>query len=84
MKRIVPLLLIGIMVLSGLGAAAVSKTSETPLEKTETIIFSDPEITTKESYSYVKISNANSWLNTPAHRCFLHRSLPIFSHSELP
>ncbi len=65
MKRIVPLLLIGIMVLSGLGAAAVSKTSETPLEKTETIIFSDPEITTKESYSYVKISNANSWLNTP-------------------
>jgi len=65
MKKIVALVLIGIMVLSGLGAAAVSKTSETSLKKTETITFSNPEITTKEDYTYVTLENANAWLNTP-------------------
>jgi len=65
MKRIVPLLLIGIMVLSGLGAAVVSKPSETMLKKTETISFSNPEITTKESDAFISIDNANAWLNTP-------------------
>ena len=65
MKKVVSLVIIGIMVLSGLGAAAVSKTSETPLKKTETITFSDPEITTKEGVSFVKLDNANAWLNTP-------------------
>lgn len=65
MKKVVSLVIIGIMVLSGLGAAAVSKTSETPLKKTETITFSDPEITTKEGYTFVTVDNANAWLNTP-------------------
>jgi hypothetical protein len=65
MKKIIPLLLIGIMVLSGLGAAAVTKTSETTLKKTETISFSNPEITTKESDAFISIDNANAWLNTP-------------------
>jgi hypothetical protein len=65
MKKIVALVLIGIMVLSGLGAAAVSKTSETSLKKTETITFSNPEITNKEDYTYVTLKNANAWLNTP-------------------
>ena len=41
------------MVLSGLGAAAVSTTSQTILEKTETISFSNPEITTIEGYTLV-------------------------------
>ena len=65
MKRIVPLLIIGIMVLSGLGAATVSKPSETTLKKTETISFSNPAITIKESDAFISIDNANAWLNTP-------------------
>jgi monomeric isocitrate dehydrogenase len=35
MKRIVPILIIGIMVLSGLGAAAVSHTAQKPMENVD-------------------------------------------------
>ncbi|HUT00282.1 MAG TPA: C25 family cysteine peptidase, partial [Candidatus Thermoplasmatota archaeon] len=67
MKRIVPLLIIGIIVLSGLGAAAVSNISEETLQKTETISFSTPQIQTKEGYALVTVDDANAWLyNTGA------------------
>jgi hypothetical protein len=62
MKRIVPILIIGIMVLSGLGAAAVSHVAQKPMEKTQTISFSYPEIQTKDGYALVTVKNANSWL----------------------
>jgi len=65
MKKVVALLLIGIMVLGGLGAAAVSTTSQTILEKTETISFSIPEITTTEASTLVTVDNTNAWLNIP-------------------
>jgi hypothetical protein len=67
MKRIVPLLIIGIIVLSGLGAAAVSNISEKTLQKTETISFSTPQIEIKGGYALVTVDDANAWLyNTGA------------------
>ena len=39
MKKIIPLLLIGIMVLSGLGAATVTNTSETTMKKLRQSLF---------------------------------------------
>jgi hypothetical protein len=65
MKRIIPILIIGIMVLSGLGAATLTHTAQKPMEKTQTISFSYPEITTKDGYTLVTTQNANAWLNTP-------------------
>lgn len=65
MKKIIPLLLIGIMVLSGLGAATVTNTSETTMKKTQTISFSNPEIIEKEGYAFVTMQETNTWLNTP-------------------
>jgi hypothetical protein len=62
MKRILSILIIGIMVLSGLGAAAVSHTAQQPMEKTQTISFSHPEIQTKDGYALVTVKNANAWL----------------------
>ena len=50
------------MVLSGLGAAAVSNTIQKSIEKTETISFSYPEIQNIEGYALVTIKNANAWL----------------------
>jgi hypothetical protein len=65
MKKIIPLFVIGIMVLSGLGAAAVSTASKTTQSKTEALTFSQPEITWKEGSAVVSVQNTNSWLNTP-------------------
>jgi hypothetical protein len=62
MKRVVPIIIVGIMVLSGLGAAAVSHTAQKPMEKTETISFSYPEIQNKDGYALVTVKNANAWL----------------------
>lgn len=50
------------MVLSGLGAAAATHTEQKPMEKTETISFSYPEIQNKDGYALVTITNANAWL----------------------
>jgi len=50
------------MVLSGLGAAAVSNTIQKSIEKTETISFLYPEIQNKDGYALVTINNANAWL----------------------
>ena len=50
------------MVLSGLGAAAVSNTIQKSIEKTETISFLYPEIQNKDEYALVTINNANAWL----------------------
>ena len=65
MKKIIPLLLIGIMVLSGLGAATVTNTSETTMKKTQTISFSNPEIIEKEGYAFVTMQETNTWLKAP-------------------
>ncbi len=65
MKKLVSFVLIGILLLGGLGTAAVSKTTETSVKKTETLFFSDPEIFTKEGSTYISVNNLENWVNTP-------------------
>jgi len=65
MKKIIPIVLIGILVLSGLGAGAFSEKEY--VEKTERIIFSDLTINEENHDSIVKLENANSWLKKANH-----------------
>jgi len=65
MNKIIPLVIICVMVLGGLGAGAVTNTTHTLMQQTETIVFSYPEIAIKEDKAVVSISNANTWLYTP-------------------
>jgi hypothetical protein len=62
MKRIVPIIVIGILVLGGLGAATNSQPTQKQMEKTQTFSFSYPEIQNKDGYALVKTQNANAWL----------------------
>lgn len=62
MKKIIPVLIIGIMVLSGLGASAIPNPIQTSIKKTETISFAHPEIQDNDEYTLVTIKNANAWL----------------------
>jgi len=62
MKKIMCLLIIGVFVLSGLGAVAFPNIKST--EITESISFSDPVINEENQHSIVKIDEANSWLRT--------------------
>jgi len=62
MRNIVPLLVVGILVLGGLGAVAVTETHK---EKfiSETIVFSQPIINEKDDYISIELAEAttNSW-----------------------
>jgi hypothetical protein len=63
MKNIVPFIIIGLVVLSGLGAATFSQPTQEHLMKTHTISFSYPKIqTTEGGYAIVNTQNTNSWL----------------------
>ncbi len=65
MKNIVPIVLVISMVLSGLGAAAVTQPAENILTKTETFSFTNMEITTKDGSAVVSLENSNAWLSQP-------------------
>jgi len=69
MKKIMPILVVGILVLSGLGAVALStERSETfeTIEKTEMITFSEqPVLQVEDEYLRVRFEGANSWLMEP-------------------
>jgi len=58
------ILIVGIMVLSGLGAVAVSSTKQTVLKQQETISFSQPIIEKNNGYTLIRIPDTNSWLRT--------------------
>jgi hypothetical protein len=62
MKRLITISIIGILVLSGLGATAIPNPIQKPSEKTETISFASPEIKNKDEYILVTIKNSNAWL----------------------
>jgi hypothetical protein len=62
MKRLITISIIGILVLSGLGATAIPNPIQKSSEKTETISFASPEIQNKDEYTLVTIKNANAWL----------------------
>jgi Peptidase family C25 len=65
MKKIIPLVLVGILLLSGLGAATVSTRTEPSMKKTETLFFSEPHLVSKESSTSVALDNTEIWVNTP-------------------
>jgi len=66
MKKIIPIMLIGVLVLSGLGAVAVPETKEntfiTLIEKTEIIPLSSPILIENDKYLSVELSEATSFL----------------------
>ncbi len=59
MKKLIPLLLVSIVVLSGLGAAALSESDQTFVCE-KTITLSPPQITTSTSHSYLNFLEATS------------------------
>lgn len=59
MKKIIPILMIGFLLISGLGAVAVSF-SEKENFITETIVFSQPNIREKTDFSYIELSGSTS------------------------
>ena len=62
MKKIITVLIIGILVLGGLGAVAIPNPIQTSIERTETISFAYPEIQDTAGYTQVTIKNANAWI----------------------
>jgi len=63
MKKIIPILLIGVLVLSGLGAVALPETKENVvLEKTETVSLSPIVLIENNNYISVELSEATSLL----------------------
>ncbi|MCK4995734.1 MAG: hypothetical protein KAR55_02495 [Thermoplasmatales archaeon] len=59
MKKILPLLVVGILVLSGLGAVSGTEGEKKELIS-EQIVFSQPQIVEKESFVSIDITEANS------------------------
>ncbi|UCF13541.1 MAG: peptidase C25 [Thermoplasmatales archaeon] len=65
MKKTFPLLVVGILVLSGLGAVALPEIEQGTLEKIESISFSDPKLKELDDYVEVKLNEATSYLMEP-------------------
>jgi len=61
MRKLLPLCIVGILVLSGLGAVAISGLNETR-SISETVSFSQPILTEKEDYISVELPEATSYL----------------------
>jgi len=59
MREIIPLLVVSILVLSGLGAVAFSEDQSEP-EQIETVIFSNPILTENQDFVTVEISEATT------------------------
>ncbi len=62
MKKTLPLLVVGILVLGGLGAVALPEIEQGTLEKIESISFSDPQLKDVDNYVEVKLNEATSYL----------------------
>jgi hypothetical protein len=62
MKNLIPIGIIAMLVLSGLGAAALSNSIPNTLTRTETILFSHPVIQNNDDSTLVTLENTNAWL----------------------
>ncbi len=74
MKRILPILLIGILVFSGFGAAVTTNIQSNDLWIKEKIHFSEPVITNQDGYLSVQIDEATSSATQPGNPV-----LPVYS-----
>ena len=61
MRKILPFLVVGILVLGGLGAVAFNNSEEKNFEKS-TVSFSKPVLTTEDEYVTVNVDETNSFL----------------------
>ena len=64
MKRIIPIAIIGILLLSGIGASAFIKTEKDYIEQKETISFSLPKIHEKQQYTIIDLKEKTSYVMT--------------------
>ena len=63
MKKIIPIFLVGVLVLSGLGAVAIPETKEdVVIEETESISLSEPILIEDSKYISVRLEEATSFL----------------------
>ena len=60
MKKIIPIVVIGVLLISGLGAVAFPETEQKKLGKEETLTFSELQIVEENNNIIVNIENANS------------------------
>jgi hypothetical protein len=74
MKRILPILLVGILVISGFGAAVTTNVQSTEMCVQEVKQFSDPVIMTQNDYVSVQIAEATSYAAIPGNPV-----LPVFT-----
>jgi len=65
MKKIFPLLVVVVLVLSGLGAVALPEADRKQLEKIETISFSKPYVQDKGDYVSLHIDESNNYVTEP-------------------
>ena len=65
MKKLLPIFVVIILVLSGLGAVALTEKSGDLTIKTEKIFFSNPLINEEDQYTVINVENTNSWVDIP-------------------
>jgi len=65
MKKILPILLVGVLILSGFGAAVSVNTQNDQLSLQEDISFSEPVLTDQNNYISVEINEATSSASSP-------------------
>jgi hypothetical protein len=78
MKRILPILLVGVLIISGFGAGVAVNTQSKTLSLQEDIYFSNPVITEKNNYLSAEITEATSYA-TPPGNPMLPRYTKLFS-----
>ena len=64
MKKLIPVVIIGVLLVSGLGTVGTATTGQHPEQQTQTITFSPPVLQDQGRYTLVTIANANAWLRT--------------------
>jgi len=74
MKKIIPIVIIGVLLISGLGAVAFPETEQKKLEKEVTITFSELQIVEENDNSILLLDGCSSWLKKPN-----HPMIPAFS-----
>ena len=65
MKKIIPIVLVGILVLSGFGVSAISEDNNEENVVLESIVFSEPTICEHDQYVKVHLDEATSYLREP-------------------
>ena len=64
MKKIIAVVIIGVLLCSGLGAFGTATTGQHLEEKTQSVTFSQPVIQDQGRYILVKVDNTNAWVRT--------------------